>query len=127
MMPELALIAKAPSHGHILLLGHHTVLLEAWHGGDVPLPETDTLEALHIFDETTEYRAVWSEARGRYLESVLTDDTIAHECAEEERMYLSARFGDARTYLIVRDYYAIDEDEAVYLAGYRILGVGGGA
>ena len=125
MMPELHLLHDAPSSGFLLLMGHHTVLLAEWQGGAVPLPDEDTLEELHIFDMEKEYRAVWSEARGRYLEAIITDETFPSQCAEEEPMYLDARFGKRDAYLAVRSYYDIDEDEVVYLSGYRMLRVGG--
>lgn len=104
---------EAPASGWILGLYPDRMILEAWTG---ILPDGEPDE-LHIFDADREYRAVRSQARGGYVEAVITEPTPEYS---EEVMQLRE---DPRKYLTLRQYYAYDAEDLLYLAAYRLTGI----
>ena len=107
-------ISEAPERGYILVMWRGGAHFGTWEGS---LPETPPLTELHIFDETREYRCVWSQARGRYVEAVITEPDLPYT---EDVMLLK---GEPERYLTLRNYFDYDEEDLLYLAAYRLTGV----
>lgn len=113
--------------------------------------ETDLLE-LHIFDQNTEHRKIYSEQRGGFIEQevfetalqgddfFIDDDQLlfGEEVVSHTNDSLTVReYGEEFTfaapftenefergiYLKVRSYYSYDENDLLYLRSYRLCGI----
>lgn len=113
------------------------------------LPDADLLE-IHIFDENSEYRA--AERMGKRTETAdITDDTFKGCKIIEDRMMLYGKSFVSQEngimtvsendreflfflpytmtdfnkgiYLKVKNYYSFDENDLIYLKGYRMCGL----
>lgn len=138
--------------GYVFAVYRTHVEFGVWNG-DYPWQKhnEDELLELHIFDKDSEYRAQRSAiAENGWIETVLQGDLTEHLidsrmllygeelAASDELSYTVMENGRAQTfylpeiteekfrkgiYLLVRNYYAYDENDLLYLAGYRILGI----
>lgn len=77
---------------------------------------------IHLFDESTEYRAVYSQEKEEYIEAVIRDDNqICDEIIKEESYLLDEYrkdFGNEK--MGTANYMTYDEDDMLKLINYRL-------
>ena len=89
---------------------------------------SDILE-LHLFNDTTEYRAVLSQANlidgvPHYIEAIVADDTQDYAEKIAEECFLLPEYRDEK--LGVMNYMQFDESDLLHLVNYRLYEVKGG-
>ena len=79
--------------------------------------EQDQLLELHLFDESVEYRRVWSDEAQGYLETLVTDGQQEYDEKMQECCF-TEKHGNER--LCVVHYFIYDEDDRLVLVNYRL-------
>lgn len=146
-------ISEACKDGYVLAVYRSGVEFGVWHGEFPwkNHKDEDLLE-LHIFDAQSEYRAVSSDiAENGWIEAVLYGDKTEHVIDSRMQLYGEEFAGASETgdsyavkengrkhifylpykksdfdngiYLLVRNYYDYDENDLLYLSGYRLMGI----
>lgn len=147
---SLKKLSMACQNGYVLAVYRSGVEFGEWNG-EFPWSghENDELPELHIFNENSEYRAVYSYAEKAYIEKILDND-MSGNFTENKMLLLGEEFissgadyltvkekgrkvtfylnkdksdFDKGIYLNVRNYYEYDENDLIYLSGYRLTGI----
>ena len=146
-------ISEACKDGYVLAVYRSGVEFGTWHGElPWKNHKDEDLLELHIFDAQSEYRAVSSDiAENGWIEAVLCGDKTEHLIDSRMQLYGEEFAGASETggsyavkengrkytfylpykksdfdngiYLLVRNYYDYDENDLLYLSGYRLMGI----
>lgn len=128
MRVELSRIEEAPECGNAMICFRTSLYYGKFQRSGqkiiIDYSETeDKILELHLFDSETEYRAVYSESRERYIETVVKDASEKFEKKIKEECYLLPEYQEEK--IGVANYMCFDENDMLYLSNYRLYVVRG--